>query len=123
MATCPSCQAEATPGFRWCGICHANVVNPKIGHLASPGRRLGAHFLDLLVPVISLFFIFIVAGLGMATGTRGGGGLGILLGFGLLVAYVIWAFKLFSRGTTPGKNMLGMRVIKEDGSSVRPRVP
>ncbi len=115
MANCSSCNAEVAPGTRWCAICHTNVVNPAIGRLASPGKRLGAYFLDLLVPVLALFLIFIVAGLGAATQTEAGTGLGILLGVGLFIAYVIWALVLFSRGTTPGKKLLGMRVIKEDG--------
>jgi len=115
MANCPSCNAEVAAGTRWCGICHTNVVNPRIGRLASPGRRLGAYFLDLLVPFVALFLIFVVAGAGAATETEGGAGLGILLGILLFIAYVIWAFVLFARGTTPGKKLLGMRVVKEDG--------
>jgi uncharacterized RDD family membrane protein YckC len=39
------------------------------------------------------------------------------LGIVLFVAYVIWAFMLFAKGMTPGKKLLGMRVIKEDGTS------
>lgn len=61
--------------------------------------------------------IFVVAASGAATGTEEGAGLGAFLGFGLFVAYVIWAFVLFARGTTPGKKLLGMRVVKEDGSN------
>jgi uncharacterized RDD family membrane protein YckC len=33
----------------------------------------------------------------------------------LMLAYAIWALTLFSRGTTPGKNFLGMEVIDEHG--------
>jgi uncharacterized RDD family membrane protein YckC len=35
--------------------------------------------------------------------------------FALLVAYVGWSLVLFAQGTTPGKKLLGMRVIREDG--------
>lgn len=119
MANCPSCNAEVAAGIRWCGFCHTNVVNPRIGRLASPGKRLGASFLDLLVTLVVLFFGNVVAGLGASTVSEGGSAVVGLLGFGLIVAvaYVIWALVLFARGTTPGKNLLGMRVIKEDGSS------
>ena len=117
MANCSSCNAEVAAGTRWCSICHTNVVNPEIGRLASPGRRLGAYFLDLLVPLVALFLVLVVAGAGAATGTEGGAGLGAVLGFLLFVAYVIWAFVLFARGTTPGKQFLGMRVVKEDGQN------
>ena len=111
MANCPSCNAEVTAGTRWCGICHTNVVNPEIGRLASPGKRLGAYFLDLLI----LLVVQIIAGIaGSAAGTEEGAGCLIAL---LELAYFIWAFILFARGTTPGKKLLSMRVIKEDGTS------
>jgi len=115
MAICASCHSEIAPGIRWCTICRSNTVDPNIGRLSSPGKRFGAYFLDLLVPVLALFLILLVAGAGAATGTDAGAGLGGLLGFGLIVAYIIWALVLFSRGTTPGKNLFGMRVVKEDG--------
>jgi len=117
MAQCPSCKAEVTPGSRWCGICRANILNQAIGRLASPGKRLGAYFLDLLVPVVALFLIFVVAGAGAATGSDAGTGVGVLLGIALFLGYVVWAFMLFAKGMTPGKKLLGMRVIKEDGTS------
>jgi uncharacterized RDD family membrane protein YckC len=119
MANCPSCSAEVAPGTRWCGICRTNVLNPRIGRLASPGKRLGAYFLDLLVTlvVLVLFLIFGVVGDGAATGTEGGTGVGVLLGNVLFLGYIVWAFMLFAKGMTPGKKLLGMRVIKEDGTS------
>ena len=116
MANCPSCNADVLVGSRWCGICRTNVVNPEIGRLASPGKRLGAYVLDLLVPIVALFLILFIVGLGASTGSDEGMTAGGLLGFLMLVAYGVWALVLFSRGTTPGKNALGMRVIKEDGT-------
>ena len=116
MANCPSCNAEVPTGVRWCSLCHANVVNQEVGRLASPGKRLGAYFLDLLVPLVALILIFVVAGAGAATETEAGAGLGGLFASLLLIAYIIWALILFARGTTPGKKLLGMRVVKEDGS-------
>jgi len=93
-------------------------VDPGIGRLASPVKRLGAYCLDLLVPLVALFLILVVAGgVGAAAGTEEGPGVGLFLGFLLFVAYIIWAFVLFARGTTPGKKLLGMRVVKEDGSN------
>jgi len=117
MANCPSCSVEVAPGARWCGICRTNILNQRIGRLASPGKRLGAYLLDLLVPLVALFLIFVAAGAGIAIGTDGGAGVGVLLGILLLLVYVIWAFKLFAKGMTPGKKLLGMRVIKEDGTN------
>lgn len=115
MASCPSCHTEVVPGTRWCAICHSNVVNPELGRLASPGKRLAAYVLDLAAPVFALFLILFVAGIGGSTGTESDSAAGGLLGIALILAYVIWAFVLFARGTTPGKRLLGMWVIKEDG--------
>jgi uncharacterized RDD family membrane protein YckC len=67
--------------------------------------------------MVALFLIFVVAGAGAATGTEGGTGVGVLLGMVLFLAYTIWAFTLFAKGMTPGKKLLGMRVVKEDGTS------
>lgn len=116
MTSCPSCSAEVAPGTRWCRICRTNVLRPEIGRLASPAKRLAAHFLDVLVPSVALLLVFAVAGAGAATGTDGGTGGGVLLGLVLFLGYIGWAFVLFSRGRTPGKMLLGMRVIREDGS-------
>ena len=52
MANCSSCNAEVAVGFRWCGICHTNVLDPNLGRLASPGKRLGA-FVILLTGDVS----------------------------------------------------------------------
>ena len=57
-----------------------------------------------------------VAGIGGATETEAGAGLGGIIGLLVFLAYIIWALVLFARGTTPGKKVLGMRVIKEDGT-------
>jgi uncharacterized RDD family membrane protein YckC len=120
MPTCPSCNAEVPAGVRWCGICHGNLVDRNIGRLASPGKRLGASILDWVIPFVAFLLIILVGGLfgglgAAAGGEQAGGAIGLLLGFALLIAYIVWAFKLFARGTTPGKKLLGMRVVKEGG--------
>ena len=116
MAPCPTCQAEVPAGNRWCNICHSNVLNPAVGKLASPGKRFGAYFLDFILPIVAIMFIFGIGGVGYATGgERAGGSLAVLLVGGLLIAYVVYAIRLFANGTTPGKKMLSMYVVKEDG--------
>jgi uncharacterized RDD family membrane protein YckC len=85
--------------------------------LALPGKRLVAYFLDLLVPFVALFLIFAVAGAGAATAPKDEPRVGVLLGIVLLLGYNVWAFLLFVKGLTPGKKLLGIRVIKEDGTS------
>ncbi len=116
MDGCQSCGSEVIAGARWCPICHANVKTPRLGRLSSPGKRLGAYFLDVMTPFFAFILVGGVAGFGAATGTDAGAGFGMLLGFSLVVAYIIWALMLFAKGTTPGKNLLGMYVMREDGT-------
>ncbi len=103
MANCPSCSLEISAGTQWCGVCRTNVLNQRNGRLASPLARLGAFFLDLAVPPVA-FILIVLLGL-------------VELGVVLVLAYIIWAFILFARGSTPGKKLLGIRVIKVDGDS------
>lgn len=86
MPSCASCNAEIPGGVRWCGICHANAIDASTGRLASPGKRLGAYFLDGAVPIMALIFIIGASGLGTAAGgQKAGGALGSLIGFGLFL--------------------------------------
>ena len=104
MAVCPCCSSEIPAGTRWCTMCHASVTgSPE--KLASPARRLGAFVVDLAIPV---FAILLIAG---DTGIGQSPELGLLL----LIVYVVAAFVLCWRGTTPGKKVFALRVIKESG--------
>ena len=120
MRTCPSCEAAVSPGNRWCAKCHVNVVNQQIGRLAPPVKRWIASMLDLLIPVLA-FLIFIVTGTFMGPGHGSFGSISLVV-LSLIIsiaflAYVVWALFLFTEGTTPGKKILGMRVVKEDGAN------
>jgi uncharacterized RDD family membrane protein YckC len=110
MTACPVCDAEVPTGLRWCVSCHLNVLNPTVGLLAAPVRRLAAHGLDIVIPGVALSLIF-----GVSAAGGGRGGAGVTIGVLLLLGYAVWALLLFSRGTTPGKKAFGMRVVREDG--------
>ena len=96
MAQCPSCNREVAGDARWCSMCHGHVSDPQVGRLASPGRRLGAYILDM---VLALWFLttFLPDSL-------------------VMIVFLIIAIIFFARGTTPGKRILGMWVINEDGN-------
>lgn len=117
MPTCRACSGEVPAGLRWCTICHSSLLESVAGKLASPGKRLGAYFLDILVPFIALFIMLGAVGAGASTKSDAGGGAGVLIGIVLFLGYAVWALMLFASGTTPGKKMLGMRVIKENGQN------
>ncbi|MEQ1909831.1 MAG: M12 family metallo-peptidase [Vicinamibacterales bacterium] len=93
MALCATWRAAAPAGTRWCGICHANIVDPVVGRLASP-RRLAAHVCGIAVPVFAFVTVIGVTGIGAATGSDASFGLGGLTAFAFLVAYVVRALLL-----------------------------
>ena len=113
MSACPSCEAEVPSGSRWCAICHVNLVNQKIGRLAPPYKRLIAYALDQLIPVLAVFSLLVAATAASPESTS----LSLPLLFILLAlgAYAFGCVVLFTNGTSPGKKILRLRVIKEDG--------
>lgn len=117
---CPHCGGSVMPGVRWCGLCKGNVVNPEAGKLASPGFRLAAFVIDLIVPIVVLSMAGIgtlLSVIGLGSGHTGSGGFMTLLLMVGFVAYMVWVFKLFVNGQTPGKLTMKIRVVKQDGSA------
>ena len=131
MSACPSCGTENAPVARWCARCGIYLADSRIGHLARPIRRLYANFLDLCI-FLGMVVLTIAPGavtgvIAGSAGQSGGGEPGVLvpllvgtfmvLGFAGFLAYIVWALVLFgSRGMTPGKKVVGIRVIQDDGS-------
>lgn len=86
--------------------------------LASYGQRVGAWALDF-VGLVLPFILLIATGLAWATGF-------LLIGFKLsgpvsaavfivMIGYAVWWLFALGRGQTPGKQIVGIRVIKDDG--------
>jgi uncharacterized RDD family membrane protein YckC len=74
-------QAYASAGHYFDG--QSGLSLPNGTRLASPGRRVGGYFLDLLLLLVTL-------------------GIG----------YVIWSLVIWTKGQTPGKQVLKMRVYR-----------
>ena len=99
--------------------------------LASYGQRVGAWALDFAgftLPLILLIIGLVVLGLAVFFGTGGIvdvaafvllGTIGIVV-VGILaivvIGYIVWWLFALGRGQTPGKQIVGIRVIKDDGS-------
>lgn len=121
VTSCRSCniEIEAGPGTRWCPLCRCHLRDPALGRLAPPLKRLGAYVLDTFIPIgVAVFMLtFAFAGSVAAGGPSepAGNAMAALIGFAILAAYAVLALVLFARGTTPGKHVLRMRVIKEHG--------
>jgi uncharacterized RDD family membrane protein YckC len=109
VSRCPSCNAEIDNGMLWCPLCHAHVIDPRIGFLASPAARLGAFFLDWLTVIVWLTVS------GVLIGISGSGSKMILL----IVAIGFPVYQVFCliHGTSPGKRLMGMKVVSGNGNA------
>ena len=85
----------AAPGPVVGSVVHAPQI-PGLGHngqtwtcggapLSSPGRRLGAYFLDVLLTFVTLF-----------------------------IGWMIWSLMLWAQGQSPGQQLLGLRCVRTD---------
>ena len=78
---------------------------------ASIGQRFGAFLVDLVISMVILFAGLVVGGL------FGGGD---FAGFVLNTAYLVFVVWLVTtRGQSPGKMAIGIKIIKTDGSSAK----
>lgn len=105
---CPSCGSAILEGAGYCVTCGRAITGPATSAVApyagpfrliesvytidqlvtaSPGRRLGGYLLNLVI------FIFTIG-----------------------VGWFIWFAIVAPRGQTPGKQLLGMYIIKADGT-------
>lgn len=88
--------------------------------VAGPGARMGAYLLDLLFRIAILYVLnwvlsFIVSGLGGTAAWPQGV---LLLAFFILEWGYSTLFETFNNGRTPGKRIVGLRVIKTGGYPV-----
>ena len=91
---------------------------------ASPGRRLGAYILESLLPAAVAFFFYVtliasfLAGADEESADAAGGiaAAGMLVFFVGLLGFAGWTIYAWTRGQTPGKQLLSMYVTREDGS-------
>ena len=132
---CPACQAELTPEHRFCTKCGAQLAPsaatavsfkaplpaasntvPAAANLPPAGVFLRC--LDGLIDVIVLFFLGFVIALFTSQTTSDGFELHGLPAFlwwlSGFIYYVAFESKL---GATPGKLLLGLRVVKTDGTA------
>lgn len=79
---CPSCGREWGQGIA-CQFCDQVEGFPPGVRLSSSAKRFGAHVLDSVLMVVTLF-----------------------------IGWLIWQLIVASRGQSPAKQMLGMRVVK-----------
>ena len=83
--------------------------------IASSGLRFSALLIDVMIILVMLFLLaLLIQFVGIASGADMGEIVG-LLGFFLLRTFWFIGFELGSRAATPGKRLMGIRVVARDG--------
>ncbi len=100
--------------------------------LANYGQRVGAWALDFVLSIIAktVMFVFamafilkvVLSGVGSVFdipdwSARTGAIVAVLIG--VAIGYIVWWLIALGRGQTPGKQIVGIRVIKDDGEPSR----
>jgi len=86
--------------------------------MAGPMLRAGAYLIDLLIRgAVLLVGGFLLSLAGVAIGSRVAGGLMLLAWFLMDWLYPV-VFEAGKRGATPGKRLLGLRVVQASGSPI-----
>ena len=125
-AICAACAENTRLGTKFCTSCNALRDDAERGHTvryaASRWMRLWARVLDTLVVIgcgMAVFFILDAAGLINVDYEEARNIQASDLNISTLIATGIW-FLWFAvvapRGQTPGKQILGMRIIAADGA-------
>lgn len=89
-ATCPDCGRSDVGDGRFCRWCGQFLLAPRGMRAASVARRLAAVVLDSILVPLTLFIV-----------------------------YFIWWLIVLERGQTPGKQLLGIRAMKDNGEPSR----
>jgi uncharacterized RDD family membrane protein YckC len=86
--------------------------------VAGPLLRAGAYCIDVIIRGVALSVISaVVMGSGMVVGDRVGFGVLALIGFVMEWFYPM-VFEAGRRGATPGKRLVGLRVVQVNGSPI-----
>lgn len=89
--------------------------------LASYRRRVGAWVLDYIPPILWISDFILVGPSPLDLAEEFAGTLGfadnMLIGIGYItvLGYIIWWLIAFTNGQTPGKQIVGIRVVKDNG--------
>ena len=85
---CPNCARSNADEGRFCRWCQQLLVATPGVMAADLGRRVAAYILDIVLFLVTL-----------------------------IIGYIIWLLFTLNHGQTPGKRLLGIRVIRVDGSA------
>lgn len=110
---CRRCGTELQVGLvgTTCPVCRSLLSNPDIGLLASPGQRLGAYLLDMVIwGPFNLVAVFLIS-----TAEDENWGL-VSFGFLLILGMLVLSLYFWAKSTSLGKWLLGLRVYRTTGT-------
>lgn len=87
---------------------------------ASVGERILARVIDLILMMVYIFSISVVVGLVENGSRRMMGGEGLIVVYILLMLPIFFyslLWEVFNQGQSPGKKLLGIRVVMKDGTT------
>ena len=87
---CSNCGEVNRGKSLFCQACAQFLIGDKGVKVAGLGRRVGAFFLDIVLILVTL-----------------------------IIGYIIWWLFTLRHGQTPGKQLLGIRVVRTDGTPSR----
>ena len=101
---CPDCEGSDVREGLFCRRCSQLLTADEGVKRAGLGRRFGAWILDnILFWLTPLIIGYIVSE--------------PLVSLTLIIVYIVWWLIVLGRGQTPGKQLLGIRAIREDGQA------
>lgn len=102
---CPACTKEISPDGYFCIWCDRLVIAPERGVKAGLFARWVALVID---PLIGLLLYFLAVAVLASVSTD----LATIAAIALPFAYFIWFLTLLRSGTTPGKRLMGLQVVR-----------
>ncbi len=113
--TCLDCGRSDMGDGRFCRWCGQFLLAPRGVRAASVARRLAAVVLDTILVPLTLFIGYSASMRVILTSSLDN----ILVPLTPFIGYLIWWLIVLERGQTPGKQLLGIRAMKDNGQPSR----
>ncbi len=112
---CPNCQGEIVPDSYFCQWCNEFLAKPASGTKANLFRRWVALAIDPFVAIASVFLGWGIVGAALVGVSES---LMVVAVIVFTLAYVVWFLSLLRSGQTPGKRLLGLRVVNQQTGQI-----
>ena len=108
---CPSCQKSIVADSFFCQWCRRYIPNPDQGIRPNLFERWLALVIDPLLGLLLYFAALAIFGSISAD-------LAFFAAIAFPIGYLIWYASLFRQGMTPGKKMMGLRVVRQETGDI-----